>query len=167
MTKRDRKLLAKYIRQAADHMALRDWTFELKAEPAEPGCYAMVWPVYGQRHANIAFCENFRTLDPEVQRGTIIHELIHCHLAVLQSQMEDDLEGELSRQADAVFFKSVRRSLEFAVDGLERALSQHFSPSSAGLDRRALRTLSGLRPKAGTQGGAAVAGGGLRGTVAG
>jgi hypothetical protein len=124
VTKRDRKLLAKYIRQAADHMALGDWTFELKPEPSDPGTCAMCWPVYGQRHASLAFAANFRSMDPDIQRGTVVHELIHCHLAPLQSQVEDDIEDYLGRSA-TLYLQAVRRNIEYAVDGLERAIAQH------------------------------------------
>lgn len=123
MKKRDRKTLARYIRQAADALELRDWTFDLMRKPSEEDAYAMVWPTYGQRNARIAFCANFRDLEPELQRGTVVHELIHCHLAALQSQMENDLDGHLSSVAESLFFRSVRRNLEYAVDGLERAIA--------------------------------------------
>lgn len=123
MRKRDRKLLARYIREVADHMELRDWCFDLKADPTEPGCYATIWPVFGQRLATIRICENFRTLDPVTQRGVVVHELIHCHLAPLQSQLDSDLDDILGGQANALFWRSVLRNLEFAVDALEKCIA--------------------------------------------
>lgn len=126
LTKRDRKALAHYIRWVADHLELRDWEFDLEREPSEDDCWATVTPTYGKKHAAITVAANFRELAPYKQREIVVHELVHCHLAQVQSQVEDDLEEQLSKSTDAIFFAAFRRNVEYAVDGLSKALAEHF-----------------------------------------
>jgi hypothetical protein len=125
MTAAERKALCAYIRWVGDAMELRDWTFELLRDPAEDGCFAVVRPIFGQKLALISVCQNFRQLDRKKQREIVAHELIHCHLAALQSQLEDDLEEHLGKASYALFFESAKRNLEYAVNGLEMAIAKH------------------------------------------
>lgn len=125
MTKRDRAELGRYIRWVADAIGLRDWELDLMLEPAEEGHVAEVDPTFGRRHAELRFCAKFRERDPEAQRNAVVHELVHCHLAPLQSQVEDDLDQLLGKPADLVFSLAFRRNLEYSVDALAEAIAEH------------------------------------------
>lgn len=126
MRKRDRKALCGYIRWVADTMDLRDWVFDVSYEPpSDPEAYATCRPILGRRRAVLKFCADFREMEPDVQRNTIVHELVHCHMAGLQSQAELDLESLLGKPTDAVFFSAFRRNVEYAVDGLAGAIAKH------------------------------------------
>src|ERR1044072_1763295 len=102
-------------------MHLRDWRIEVKVpREAEDGDKALArcHPVFGRRYATITFNPEFETLDQPEQRDTVAHELVHVHLAAIQSQVENDLERILNDDADAMFFRNARRNLEYGVDAL-------------------------------------------------
>lgn len=130
MTKRDLKELGRYVRWIADEIGLRDWTINLCADGTETEdeaerALAEIDCCSGRRQARIDFCDDFRDIKPEDQRMAVVHELVHCHLAAVQEQCEHDLVDLIGRPADAVFTRSFRRNLEYAVDGITSALAPH------------------------------------------
>lgn len=129
MNAKDRKALGEYVRDTADKLELRDWTFNVEhaALPSEDGLSTLadVTCTDGRKLATVRVCENFRERDPEEQRHVIVHELVHCHLTQLQDQCESDLHSLIGRPADTVFELSFRRNLEYAVDALASALAKH------------------------------------------
>ncbi len=128
LTKRDRKYLGSYMRECADAMELRDWHLDLSHEGPEPhhgNAYASAEPIFGQRRAVFRFCSTFRELRPDEQRNIVVHELVHCHLASIQSMVEKDLEEPLGKAVDAMFFSAFQRSVEYATDALAAAIAKH------------------------------------------
>jgi hypothetical protein len=125
MRKRDRKALGRYIRWCADAMELRDWTIELMHDPCEPDCNASVEIVYGRKFARVFVNQDFRAYDPERQRHTIVHELVHLHLESACSMVRNDLEHYLPRPVDHVFWEGYKRQVEYGVDALASAIAKH------------------------------------------
>lgn len=126
MNRRDRKALGSYMREVADRMELRDWHLDLSHDPpAQDDAYASCEPIYGQHRTVLRFAHGFRDRDPEDQRHTVVHELVHLHLAALTSQVEHDASELLGSTADSVFWNGARRNLEYAVDGLAHAIARH------------------------------------------
>jgi hypothetical protein len=123
---RDRKTLGRYCRTVADRMELRDWHIDVMHEdPSDETAYASAECIYGQKRVRLRFCPEFRDLAPIVQRHVVVHELVHCRMAAVQSQAERDLEDHIGRLADSLFFRSFRRNLEYAVDALSVAIAKH------------------------------------------
>jgi hypothetical protein len=125
MTKRDRNALARYIRWVADAIELRDWTITLDDEPCDPDYNARVDCSEGRKHATIAFHAKFREMDPEDQRQTIVHELVHAHHAVTWRMVQTDLLRPLGQETYGVFVDSYRRAMEYCVDATADALVKH------------------------------------------
>lgn len=125
MKSSDKKELLKYIRAVADDLELRDWTFILSDEPTENDSYGYVNPTYGRKVAIIKLCSDFRNLDKEKQRHTIVHELVHCHLESACNMVMSDLEQWLGKQTDQIFYDGFKRQMEYGVDGLAEALAKH------------------------------------------
>jgi len=126
MTKKDRKALGQYVREVADRMELRDWHVDVSHEPPEyDDAYATCEPIYGQRRAVFRFADGFRERDLEGQRHTVVHELVHCHLASLTSTLEHDAQTVLGKPAATVLWEGARRQLEYGVDGLAHAIAKH------------------------------------------
>lgn len=127
MTKAQRTVLTDYVRTIADLIGLRDWTFELQPEfPADDARAAWCRPIYGRRLAHIAFRANTPEDTAAEVRNTVVHELLHCHLAPVQCQIERDLEPWLGKGTDQIFFDSFKRNLEYAVDALSTAVGKHY-----------------------------------------
>lgn len=126
VTKKDHQALSGYIRLIADEIGLRDWSFKLLDEPPDnPDWLADVNCQQGRRFAFIRVRSDFRDSDLSDVRSTICHELVHCHLAPLQHQCDNDLDGLLGRAAAEVFSGGYRRNLEYAVDAIAEALAPH------------------------------------------
>jgi hypothetical protein len=129
--KRDRKALGRYCRELADRLELRDWTINIEhAELGNAGTdgertLADVDTTTGRKLVQVRVCSDFRAFDREKQRHVLVHELVHVHLAALQEQCEYDVADLIGKPADAVFCRSFRRNLEYAVDALASALAKH------------------------------------------
>lgn len=127
LTKKQRKRLGKYILEVARWLELRDWTWTLMHDPLEEKwAVAKVTPTYGRKLATIEFCKDFADLSPEVQRHTIVHELVHCHFDPACSIMRHGLTKTAMRQRTYdVLWESYTQQVEFAVDGIASALARH------------------------------------------
>lgn len=117
----ERRELNAYIRELADLMGLRDWTFDLAAQPSKSDTYASIHCVHGQRHAKLKLCREFRTLTPAYQRATLVHELVHCHVEDADELARTLATEELGRQAAKTFERAFELALEHAVDGIAEA----------------------------------------------
>lgn len=120
--KQTRKWLSPYIREMADRMGLTDWRFEfIFYPPTDDDCFAEITPDDGKQSATIRFNADFPTYDREQQRETVVHELIHCHLDLIQQQIRNDLPKLLGQPSYDAFWPSFVRGLERGVDGLTQA----------------------------------------------
>ncbi len=125
MTKRDRAALGRYVRWVANEMELRDWTVTIGADHCEPLLEGNATCTYGQRHLAIEFGEHFRDRDPEEQRETVVHELVHAHLDVCWKMVQADLADALGKPVYYVFCDSYRRAMEYSVDALSKTIAKH------------------------------------------
>ena len=73
-----------YLRTLAQAMGLGDWVLVISDEPADDGTVAEIDCTLGQRHARVYLCEEWLELDAVTQRDTLVHELVHAHLAQLR-----------------------------------------------------------------------------------
>lgn len=125
MTKRDRAELGRYMRAIADEMELRDWTVTVGDGYCGDDLEAEAHCVNGQRHVAITFGEHFRGREPEDQRETVVHELIHAHLDVCWKMVQTDLAEALGKPVYYVFCDSYRRAMEYSVDALAKTIARH------------------------------------------
>jgi hypothetical protein len=103
-----------YVRQLADKLCLKDWQIEISVEqPAGDNSIASVQPIYGRKYAVLRFSEGFLNDPKTEQRHTLVHELLHCHLAPLQRLLET--EEHLTHGG--------KMALEYCVDGLADAIA--------------------------------------------
>jgi hypothetical protein len=119
-----------YTRQIAVSMGLGGWVIEESETPAEEGALATIEPTYGQRHAKLSLCKEWETLTPEEQRDTIVHELLHVHLAHF-SQLAHDIVESLDEGAAKAARASLALAEEYAVDAMSTAWSP-FMPLPGG-----------------------------------
>lgn len=118
---KQRKLTTvEYTRQIAVSMGLGGWVIEESETPASEGCYAEIEPTYGQRHAKLSLCATWEELDPIEQRDTIVHELIHVHLASL-TQLAYDIVDGLEPAATKASQAALNLAEEYIVDAMANA----------------------------------------------
>lgn len=132
LKKKHRKAFGYYVRWIADEMGLRDWRFEIEWRDPEEDRHvsghvrgASCDPVPGRRMATLGFDDGIRKQDPEELRETVVHELVHCHLAPLWAQLRQDLLSPFGQETYDAFLASVERNMEFGVDALSVALAKH------------------------------------------
>jgi hypothetical protein len=113
------------MRWIADEIELRDWTITLADEPCDSDYTAKINCIEGRKHAVIAFNPEFREMDPDDQRQTIIHELVHAHHAICWRMVQSDLIQPLGQETYNIFADSYRRGMEYCVDAVADALAKH------------------------------------------
>lgn len=130
MRKRDRKALREYVRYVAAELNLRDYTIHITYDhevvTGRGGIRAAsVSCIDGAREATIEIAYNFRHFPADAQRETIVHELLHVHHDPCWRMVQTDLDEPLGKVGYYLFCDSYRRSMEFMVDGLAKAVARH------------------------------------------
>lgn len=121
-----------YTRQIAVAMGLGGWVIEESSEPASEGCLAEIEATYGQRHAKLSLCKDWEQLSPEEQRDTIVHELLHVHLAHL-TQLAHDIVESLDEGASKAAKVALALTEEYTVDAMANAWSPYMPLPGGGV----------------------------------
>lgn len=118
-----RKMVLGYVNELAQALRLRDWDFEIAEEPASDDACAEIACAAGQKRARITLSATFFTNDGPWQRQTLVHELIHCHLAHTRQLASDSAAHLRGKAAGAAFFTGINLALEYATDGMADAFA--------------------------------------------
>lgn len=121
-----------YTRQIAVAMGLGGWHIEECADPASEGCLAEIEPTYGQRHAKLSLCKDWDDLPAEEQRDTIVHELVHVHLAHL-TQLSYDIVDGLEPSATKAAQAALNLAEEYIVDAIAGAWAPYMPLPGGGV----------------------------------
>lgn len=111
-----------YLRTLANTMGLTDWSFTLKDMEHEDAL-ATITVSFGRQEACIELSPAFYAADPEEQRTTLIHELLHAHHAPVDELMENALPEALGKEALAVFAEAYRIMVERMIDPVSVAIA--------------------------------------------
>lgn len=123
-TKRDQAKVCSYVRDVADELGLRDWTFRIEFEAsAAPDSIAQIAPTFGQRDAVLMLSAEFAWASPSFQRATVCHELIHCLLAPITEAYQAALTEAGGERAAAIVEEAVTPAVEVATDTLALAVA--------------------------------------------
>ena len=122
MTDDQHAMLTTYVNDLRKALGLRDWTVTVKHRPSTEDASAQVHCIYGQRLAHIRVAEDWWDDSPDDQRSHIVHELLHCHLDPTDT-LVCSLEGTLGGGAFAIAHSAHETAVEFAVDGITRAVA--------------------------------------------
>ena len=126
MTNKQYASLGRYVRHVANLLGLRDWTLEISHQPCDGESLASINPTFGRKLAEMNFCANWPELDPAVQRHAIVHELIHAHLAGLQTYVYHALPTLLGEAGWSAFESAYRQQNELATDGIADGIAATF-----------------------------------------
>jgi hypothetical protein len=118
------KSLEDAVRRYADLLGLKDWRIEVMREhPKEDSDLGECRVIYGRRMAQILFCQSFFEVNPEEQRSTIIHELLHCHFDS-PFQEAAKLQDHVNPAVWHVFHASYHERTELVVDTIAEAIGR-------------------------------------------
>ncbi len=125
MVESDFVVLDAYVRSAADTFGLRDWVTEVSREAADEGHDASADFTFGRRRVSIRFNTEFRSSQPDAQRDSVAHELVHCYFDSLSDVLRDELShlGRLNEGELAAIRRAHLRAEELSVDALARLLA--------------------------------------------
>lgn len=121
--------VAPYVRGIADQVGLKDWTILCERGDREEGIVASTEVIYGRRLAYIRFRPPFfETENPQEQRNTVAHELLHCHVDPVRAAFDDGVRDSemLTPAVYNATWNGMRRAAEMAVDGIASAIDKFF-----------------------------------------
>lgn len=114
---------ANYANALSDHVGLRDWQIRISRDTCEEPFAAIVEPWYGRKVASIKLNEDWDTDSPEEQRGTMVHELLHCHINPIRDVFDTYIEHHQDDIDLPVFRALMHKNLELAIDGIATILA--------------------------------------------
>lgn len=124
-SKPDQGVVCTYVRDVADTLGLSDWTFRIRFDDAaDADAIAQVVPTFGQRDAVLLLSALFAWSDPQVQRATICHELIHCILAPITEAYGSALTEAAGQRSADVVDEAVSPVVEVATETLAIAVAE-------------------------------------------
>lgn len=124
----ERKVIGDWLREAADKLELRDWTFEFKHQPASDHLAGTIESTYGQRVAELKLAASFRDLSADEQRDTLVHELLHVHRDGIRLYFDEVLPDLIGRPAFIAVTQTYRLLDELATDAISKAIAGYFPP---------------------------------------
>jgi len=122
--------MSRYVYSLKKMLHLSDWTIILSEEPCSPDCLAETDVVGGQHLARMFLNKSYTKDTPQNIRGTIIHELLHCHLSPISElsveilkPLSDDLGG--SRVIKSAI-NGIEYETERSIDAISEAIAIYF-----------------------------------------
>lgn len=112
-------ILQQYIWDIRDRLDMSYWDIYLTQAPAADDCNASIHPIYGRHSAGLSVNKNWFDFSPEVQRNTIVHEILH----VVHNRQTEMIRT--TRQQGGVW-AAFERETELMVDHLANAIDQFF-----------------------------------------
>lgn len=127
--------LADYVAQVRDALGLAQWAVKLQEDPpSEDDALAKIEPIEGRDTARLWVSSGYWDEEPEEQRATITHELLHLfHREVTEPFTASEALADLiGKPADRLLVDSLKRASELMVDRLTRIVAPHMPlPPSA------------------------------------
>lgn len=117
--------ISSYVRKIANQLKLSDWDIRLTYSDkpaADSGQFAAAHLCDNQRRCEVELCSDFLDMTREDQRDTVVHELLHCHLAVT-SEAEDAVLGDVPVKLLRLSKAVLRTANELATDSLASAFA--------------------------------------------
>jgi hypothetical protein len=122
-----------YIADVQRRMLLADWKVVLSGKPPEAlKAWAAVERIPGQHLAYIHLSDGFDKLTRTEQRHSVVHELVHLHLAPVMFHIERQTGGADNDQWKAAIECAHITHEEYAVDDLARIIAPHMPLPSKG-----------------------------------
>jgi hypothetical protein len=126
VTAKTYRSLTRYVAAIAEDFGLGDWEIcVLDESPDSATALASCEAVFGRRMANLRFSHAFFHSPPEDQRNTVVHELLHAHLAATDQAVEDHV-GLLGSEARVIARNTYNTAREYAVDALAAAIADKY-----------------------------------------
>jgi len=122
--------MLRYVNTMKRMMHLSDWTVLMQNEPCSPDCLAETDVITGQHLAKMFLSKTYTKDTPENLRATIIHELLHCHLAPISELSVEILKPLAEDLGGSRVIKSAINGIEYeterSIDAISEAIAPYF-----------------------------------------
>lgn len=123
LTDEQRARVGGWLRASADLLGLRDWRIHASPFPAQSDCLAATHLRHDAEVAWVAVGRDFLAADPDDQRITLTHELLHCHVQPIIRMATELVASELGRRTEAVIETAIDRVQERSIDRLAAGMA--------------------------------------------
>lgn len=120
--------VVRYVNKLKNMMGLSHWTILMQAKPCNADALGETEVVHGQHLAKMYLHKDFRKDTPEDLRATIVHELLHCHLAVIEEAVDEvlkpDPEDAKSKAVHKMVLSLIQYENERVIDSLSESMGK-------------------------------------------
>jgi hypothetical protein len=114
----------RYVNKLKNMMGLSNWTIMMQAKPSSADALGETEVIHGQHLAKMYLHKDFRKDTPEDIRATIVHELLHCHLAVLEEAVHEVLKPDSDDAKAKAVHKMVISLIEYENERIIDSLAE-------------------------------------------
>ena len=116
--------IQRYANKLKNMMGLSNWTIMMQAKPSSADALGETEVIHGQHLAKMYLHKDFRKDTPEDIRATIVHELLHCHLAVLEEAVHEVLKPDSDDAKAKAVHKMVISLIEYENERIIDSLAE-------------------------------------------
>lgn len=124
MNKKKKKKINKFVNSLQKTLRLQDWSIEVVfKEPKVESAYATMDTFGESRHAELRVSKNFFNLPKKLQKQTLVHELMHCHLFFIEGSVLNILKDVLPNSKAVMVHSVLTTEIERTTDALADVVS--------------------------------------------
>ena len=128
MNSKDKKRISKFVASLQKSLKLQDWVVTINfKEVSCSGTYATMGHSSDSKHVELKVSKKFLKLPRSAQRQVLIHEMMHCHLFLLDDVMYSILDEILPSKQSVVTLKVLTTEIERATDALADVVSKMYN----------------------------------------
>lgn len=120
--------MLRYVNSVKKLLHLSDWVIIMQDEPSSADCLAETDVIAGQHLAKMFLAKSYAKDTPENLRGTIIHELLHCHLSPISELSAEILKPLAADLGGSQVIKSAINGIEYETERSIDAISEAIAP---------------------------------------
>ena len=116
--------VVRYVNKLKNMMGLSHWTIIMQAKPSSVDTLGETEVVHGQHLAKMYLHKDFRKDKPEDIRATIVHELLHCHMAIIEEAVHEVLKPDPDDAKAKAIHKMVISLIEYEHERIIDSLAE-------------------------------------------
>lgn len=114
----------RYVNKLKNMMGLSNWTIMMQTKPSSSDALGETEVIHGQHLAKMYLHKDFRKDKPEDLRATIVHELLHCHMAVIEEAVHEVLKPDPDDAKAKAIHKMVISLIEYENERIIDSLAE-------------------------------------------
>ncbi len=116
--------VVRYVNKLKNMMGLSHWTIMVQSKPCNVDALGETEVVHGQHLAKMYLHKDFRKDTPEDLRATIVHELLHCHMAVIEEAVNEVLKPDPDDAKGKSVHKMVTNLIDYETERIIDSLAE-------------------------------------------